>query len=74
MTKKRTKFKKGTMEETKKRNETMFKKFQKLSKTGKYGKMKLYEMLADEFDISERNSVANIIYNLQKQQNNQSSI
>ena len=64
----RKKFNKLPHDESQKRNILMFKKFKKLLSTGKYGRMKLYEMLGDEFDISERNSVGGIIRSLEKRE------
>ena len=61
MKKKRTKFRSLTSSQTKERNKKIYQKFVKLSSTGKYGKMQLYQLLADEFDIDERNSVYGII-------------
>jgi len=66
MKKKRTKFRTLTNVGITERNEKMFQKFTKLSSTGKYGVMQLYEMLGDEFDIAERNSVGGIIRNLKR--------
>lgn len=62
----RKKFNKLPRHESQQRNVLMYKKFKKLLATGKYGKMQLYEMLGDEFDIAERNSVGGIIRNLEK--------
>lgn len=67
MRKVRTKFRSGTVADTKKRNEKMFKRFEKLMNNGNYGKMEIYEMLAKEFNIAERNSVYNIINGLKQQ-------
>lgn len=61
----RKKYSKLTQAESEKRNELMYVKYQKLLKK-KYGKMKIYQILADEFDLEERNSVASIINKLRK--------
>ena len=45
----------------------MFEKFKKLQKKG-HTRMKLYQMLADEFDIEERNTVSRIIKDLEKEE------
>ncbi|AZA49791.1 hypothetical protein EG346_17100 [Chryseobacterium carnipullorum] len=67
----RKKYNKLTQTESVKRNSLMFKKFKKLLATGKYGRMKLYEMLGDEFDISERNSVGGIIRSMENKEKSQ---
>lgn len=66
MRKIRTNFKRGTSDQIKKRNQEMFNKFKKLSNKGKYGRMELYQLLADEYDITERNSVGSIIRTMEK--------
>ena len=63
----RKKYSKLPHAESKKRNETMFEKFKKLQKKG-HTRMKLYQMLADEFDIEERNTVSRIIKDLEKEE------
>lgn len=68
MKKRRTKFRSHTAEELKKRNDSMFQKFKKLKATGRYGNMELYQLLADEFDIDERNTVGAIIRKRQKEE------
>lgn len=62
----RKKYTKLPHHESQKRNLLMLKKFDKLVNKG-YGKMKIYQLLADEHDIEERNSVAGIIRNLKKE-------
>lgn len=66
--KRRTKFRTLSNEETKLRNKNMFDKFKKLHATGRYGTMQLYQLLGDEFDIEERNSVGAIIRKMQKEE------
>lgn len=63
-------FKKLSMADTELRNEQMYKKFVKLAAKGKYGRMELYQLLADEFDIEERNSVGAIIRKMESIKNN----
>lgn len=71
MRKKRTKYRTLDNIGIQERNLKMFKKFLKLSSTGKYGIMQLYEILGDEFDIAERNSVGGIIRNMKKKLENE---
>lgn len=74
MKKRRTKYRNLSNQETKDRNRKMLEKFKKLQSTGRYGAMELYQMLGDEFDIEERNSVGAIIRKMlneeQKEQKN----
>lgn len=61
----RKKYAKLSHAESDKRNNLMFKQYEKLLKK-KYGKMKIYQTLADQFDLEERNSVAAIINKMRK--------
>lgn len=68
MKKDRTKWRSGTIEEVQKRNKAMFKRYKKLDESGKYTKMKIYEMLAKEFDFDFVNSVYPIVLKMEKEQ------
>lgn len=64
---KRTNYKKPDCATVKKRNDEMYVSYLKLSKSGKYGTMQIYEILADAHGISERNSVGGIIRKMKKE-------
>ena len=68
MLKRRTKFRTLSNIAIKERNKQMFLKFKKLRATGRYGTMHLYQILGDEFDIEERNSVGGIIRKMLKEE------
>ena len=67
MRKIRTKFRSGSVEELKERNDRMLKQYVRLINKGKKGKMEIYQELADEFGIEERNSVYAIIKEMTKE-------
>lgn len=57
----RTKFRNLSNEALKNRNNKMLLRFLELQASGEYGNMEIYQLLAEEFDISERNTVGAIV-------------